>query len=334
MDFAVIGLAFTHPYTYTRILQRIGHQVTYVWDHMPDRLSQFAEEYGATPLASPDAAPDGIDGVMATGRFPERVDHAIAYLRRGVPVYSSKPMATSTEQLNRLVGTVQETGTPFLSTSVLRFAPAMLTLKRHLQGDGLGTLVSVRAVSAHDVGFYMSEPNIWQDDPVRGGGTIITMGVHALEMLVTLLGPNIRRVWCQANRRVYTQSLSEDAAILTLEWDDGLLGVADIPSGVRNVEYFGVELFGSETSLRCSIPKGDIQGLRGDAIGDVDSLAEAGYVGTIEAFVEMCRTGTSSVPIEESAAIARTLLAARKSAATGQPVLLNTTTTDNGGKQA
>lgn len=319
MNFGVIGLAFTHPYAYTRILGQMGHHVTHVWDDVPARLSEFAAEYGGAPVSTPEAIPEGIDGVLTTGRFPERVDHAIAYLERGIPVYSSKPMATSVEQLRRLVQTVRRTDTPFMSTSVLRFAPAIRALKRHLEGGTLGTLVSARAVSAHDVGMYMKEPSVWQDDPRRGGGTIITMGVHALEMLVALMGPRIRGVWCQAGRRVYTESLSEDVALFTLEWEDGLLGIADIPSGVKNVEYFGVELFGSDSSLRCSIPKADVQDLLGGAVGEVDALVETGYTGTMDAFVEMCRTRVMPIPIEESAAIASVLLAARASAASGEP---------------
>ncbi len=30
MRFAVVGLAYSHPYTYTQILQRTGHTITHV----------------------------------------------------------------------------------------------------------------------------------------------------------------------------------------------------------------------------------------------------------------------------------------------------------------
>jgi len=301
----------------------MGHRVTHVWDDVPDRLEEFAARFGVIPVASPEAIPtDGIDGVIATGRFPERVDHALTFIERSVPVYSSKPMATSAAQLEKLVSAVRRTDTPFLSTSVLRYAPALRSLRGHLEEGQLGTLVSVRAVSAHDVSMYMKEPSIWQDDPQRGGGTIITMGVHALEMLVVLVGPRIHSVWCRAGRRVHTQSLSEDVALLTLEWEDGLLGTADIPCGV-NTEYFGVEVYGSKTALKCSIPKADVQDLLGAAVGHVDAWEEFGYTGTIAAFLEMCRTRTMPVPIEESEAIAWVLLAARASAASEKPVTID-----------
>jgi predicted dehydrogenase len=47
---------------------------------------------------------------------------------------------------------------------------------------------------------------------------------------------------------------------------------------------------------------------------------EFGYAGTMAAFVEMCRTRAMPVPLEETERLARVLIAARKSARTGQPV--------------
>ena len=323
MKIAVVGLAFTHPYSYTQILQRMGHHVTHVWDDVPERLAEFVERYSAAPVASlVDFPLNDLDGVIVTGRLPERVDHAIYFLERGKPVYSSKPMATSLDQIERLVETVRRTGSPLLTTSVLRFAPGLAALKRYLREGRLGTLVSARALSAEDVSMYIREPNRWQDDPARGGGSIITMGLHTLEMLVVLLGPHVRRVWCRAGTRVYQNSMSEDVALVTLEWADGLLGAMDVVCGV-NVNCFSVELFGSQASLRCTFPKGDVCDLAGAALGDADAFDEYGYTGTIRAFVEMCGTGDMPIPLEESAAITRILLAARKSASTGQPVDLD-----------
>jgi len=323
MNIAVVGLAFTHPYSYTQILHGLGHRVTHVWDDTPARLAEFAERFGVTPVNTPEAIPtEGLDGVLATSSFPDRVNHAIYFLERGLPVYMSKPMAPSLEQLRRLKEAVARSGSPLMGTSVLRYAPAIAALRGHLDSGRLGTLVSARAVSAHDVGMYMKEPNIWQDDPQRGGGTIITMGLHAVEPLVALLGPRIRSVFCRAGRRHYTQSLSEDIAILTLEWEDGLLAVADIPSGV-NAELFGVEIYGSKGSVKASMPKGDVQDALGGAVGHVDHFEEFGYVGTMKAFLEMCRTRRMPIPFEESEAIARVVLAARASAASGKLIMMD-----------
>ena len=323
MKFAVVGLAYSHPYSYVRILLRDGHSVAYAWDDDPVRLQEFAGQFGAVPVGSVQDIPVGeIDGVLATARIPERIEHVVRFLEAGVPTYSSKPAATSMKQLERILDTVRKTKTPWFSTSVLRYAPALLTLKGHLDQGRLGTLISARATSAHYISHYMQEPGIWQDDPQRGGGTIVNMGIHALEMLSVLIGSKIGKVWCQAGKRIHRQSLSEDTALIFLEWKEGLGGVLEVPCGVKG-ESFGVEMYGSEAILGCSIPKGDVRDASGAALGDADPLREFGYVGTMGAFVEMCRSRVMPVEPEETGTLARVLLAARDSAASGRPVILS-----------
>ena len=320
MRFAVVGLAYSHPYTYTQILQRTGHTITHAWDDVPERLAEFSEKFGIPAVADPAGIPTaGLDGVICTHRLPERIDQAVMFLEKGVPTYTSKPAAASLDQLERLTSTIRRTGTPWFSTSVLRYAPAVLALKAYLDKGKAGVLIQVRGTSCHFISHYMEEPGIWQDDPRRGGGSIINMGIHALEMLSVLVGPRIRRVWCKAGKRHHLESLSEDAAVIGLEWEDGLPGMIEVPCGVKG-ESFGVEIFGREAILKFSIPKGDIQEASGAALGDVDPWVEFGYAGTMAAFVEMCRTRRMPVPLEETERLAKVLIAARASAASGQPV--------------
>jgi predicted dehydrogenase len=325
---AVVGLAFSHPYSYTQILRRMGHTVSHAWDDDPARLTEFAARFGAAAVPSPGDVPSGVDGVIITGRLPERIEHALWFIERGLPVYLGKPMVADAAQLKRIGEAVRRTGTPLLTTSVLRYAPALVALRRHFEQGRLGAVVAVHCLSAHSIESYLKEPHVWQDDPARGGGTLITMGVHALEMLSALVGYRFRSVACRTARRFHARSLSEDVAALTVEWLDGLLGTVDIVGGVRG-EFYGVELYGSEAVLRASIPSAD-RGHTGGAAGGIDPWEDFGYVGTMTAFADMCRTRRMPVALDESEAIMRTLLAARLSAASGRPV--NPDSIDTGGR--
>jgi predicted dehydrogenase len=319
MNIAFAGLAYSHPYVYRQILERMGHRAAYVWDDDAGRREEFSRLSGAIPVARYEEIPPGqIDGAILAGRLPERIDHALYFLEQRVPIYTGKPMATNAGDLDRLTAAVLGTGTPLLTTSVLRFAPALQALRRHLERGTIGQLVAVRAVSAHKIDRYLEEPHVWQDDPARGGGTLLTMGVHALEMLSVVIGDDFRRVTCHTDRRYHTRSLSEDVALLTVEWESGLLGSVEIIGGV-DVEYYGVEVYGSANVLRAFIPKGDVEDYRGTALGDADPWIEFGYAGTMAAMVEMCRTRQMPVPLTVSEAITRTLLAARVAATSGEP---------------
>lgn len=319
MNIAYVGLAYSHPFVYRQILERAGHRSVAVWDADPVAMAEFAGLSGATPVAAIEDIPvAGLDGAILTGQLPERIDHAIHFLEQGVPVYTGKPMATTTADLDRLAATVRRTGVPLMTTSVLRFAPALAGLRRHLAAGTLGQVVAVRVVSAHRIDRYLEEPHVWQDDPARGGGTLLSMGVHALELLAALFGADFASVACRTDRRFHTASLSEDVALMTLAWASGLLGSAEVVGGV-NAEYYGIEVYGSENVIRAFLPKRDVEDFRGAALGDPDPWVEFGYEGTMAAFVEMCQTRQMPIPLAESEAITRTLIAARR-AATSQRV--------------
>lgn len=315
MNIAYVGLAYSHPYVYRQILERQGHRSVAVWDDDSDARAEFVRQSGAEPVDTIEEIPVGaIDGAILTGRLPERIDHAIYFLEQGVPIYTGKPMAVTSADLDRLVAAVRRTGTPLLSTSVLRFAPAVAALRRHVAAGTVGQIVVVRAVSAHRIDRYMEEPHIWQDDPARGGGTLIGMGVHALELLAATLGADFASVSCRTDRRFHTGSLSEDVAIMTLAWESGMLASAEVVGGV-SAEYYGVEIYGSENVIRTFLPRRDVEDFRGAALGDPDPWVEFGYEGTMAAFIDMCRTRQMPVPLTESEAITRTLIAARRAAA-------------------
>jgi predicted dehydrogenase len=318
VNVAYVGLAHSHPYAYRQILERTGHRSVAVWDRDAAARAEFAKLSGARPTATIEEIPLAeIDGAILTGRLPERIDHALYFLDRGIPIYIGKPMAVTTVDLDRLTAAVRRTGTPLLATSVLRFAPVLTVLRRHLEAGTVGQIVAVRAVSAHKIDRYMEEPHVWQDEPEQGGGTLIGMGVHALEMLAVVLGTNFRDVTCRTDRRFHTGSRSEDVAFLQIAWDSGLLASAEVIGGV-NVEYYAIEVYGSERVIHIAIPSGQVTDYRGTALGEPDLWVEFGYTGTMAAFVEMCQTRRMPVPLEESEAITQTLIAARRAAVSGQ----------------
>ncbi|MET9338366.1 hypothetical protein [Nonomuraea sp. NPDC003804] len=92
-----------------------------------------------------------------------------------------------------------------LSTSVLRFAHAFTAAT-----VDPASVLSVRATVRHDVGIWATGYNPWQDTPGGGGGTMVTMGIHGVELLVALLGPAVRLAGAAGAVRHYTGLRSED----------------------------------------------------------------------------------------------------------------------------
>lgn len=293
MKIALAGLATSHPFTDAPTLA--GHAELVAWEEDPQRRDRFRAEHPSVRLA-PDLAEllaTGPDGVVLTVPTP-RVAAALApVLAAGLPCLVNKPAAATPGQLrelSRVVGTAPER---VMSTSVLRFAPAF-----HGWAVDRDQVMAVRATVRHDVGLWASGYNPWQDDPAAGGGTLVTMGVHGLELLVALLGPRVRLVGAGTGLRHHTGLRSEDAGVLAVRWDDGITGAVEV-IGATGVESYTVTVHTRAGEVTTVIEPGE------------DPVERLGYRATIEAFLDLVRGGPNPVPWAQTRAILDVLTRAR-----------------------
>lgn len=291
MRIALAGLATSHPYTDARTLCRVADLV--VWEPDPQRLDRFRAEYPDAAVvpdlaALLDTRPDGV--VLTVP--PPRVPAALArVLDRRLPCFVNKPAAATVDQVAQLDRIVSAAPELVLSSSVLRFAPdfAAFSVPR-------AELLTVRATVRHDVGLWATGYNPWQDDPAVGGGTLVMMGLHGVELLVALLGPDVELVGAATATRGYPALRSEDTALLSLRWSDGVLGVVEV-LGVSADEAYEVS---AHTSA----------GTRGVVLAGGEE--ELGYHATMAAFLAMVEGAPSPVPWAQTRAVLGTLAEARR----------------------
>ncbi|MEU6798082.1 Gfo/Idh/MocA family oxidoreductase [Nonomuraea wenchangensis] len=297
MRIAIAGLATSHPYTDARTLARDADLV--VWEPDPERLRRFTDEHPDAKVADGlvellAGRPDGVVLTVPNPKVPEALGRV---LETGVPCFVNKPAAATRTQLDALRrlpvhGRV-------MSASVLRFAPAFAGFRADPR-----EVLSARATVRHDVGLWADGYNAWQDTPGEGGGTMTTMGIHGVELLVALLGPDVRLVGAAGSRRHYRTLRSEDTGVLALQWANGTVGTVEI-LGVSEEEAYTVTLHGRRGSESVVIE------------GGPDPVQGLGYAGTIEAFLGMVGGGPSPVPWAHTLAILEVLVSAREQAATG-----------------
>ncbi|MGV9306718.1 Gfo/Idh/MocA family protein [Nonomuraea sp. NPDC003727] len=292
MRIALAGLATSHPYTDARTLAR--HAELVVWEQDPDRLRRFTDEHPGAKVASSldDLLGTGPDGVVLTVPNPQAPRALEAVLATGAPVFMNKPAAATRAQLDALDRL--EITDRVLSTSVLRFAPAFTAAT-----VDPASVLSVRATVRHDVGIWATGYNPWQDTPGEGGGTMVTMGIHGVELLVALLGPAVRLAGAAGAVRHYTGLRSEDTGVMALRWDSGVTGAVEI-LGVSESEAYTVTVHTREGSREIVIEGGD------------DVLKGLGYEGTVEAFLAMVGGAPSPVPWAQTRAILDVLVRARE----------------------
>ncbi|MEU6411984.1 Gfo/Idh/MocA family oxidoreductase [Microbispora sp. NPDC046933] len=294
MRIVLAGLATSHPFTDARSLAR--HAELVVWEPDPERLRRFTGEYPSAVVAPTlaEALATGPDGVVLTVPNPRVPEALAAVLETGAACFLNKPAAASRDQLERLDRLPIHDRV--MSTSVLRFAPAFARLT-----VDPSDVLAVRATVRHDVGLWATGYNPWQDTPGEGGGTMVTMGVHGVELLVALLGPDVRLAGAAGARRRYATLRSEDTGVMALRWADGVTGTVEV-LGVTEEESYTVTVHRRGSSETVVIEGGD------------DPVKGLGYQGTIEVFLEMVAGAPSPVPWAQTRAILDVLVSARESA--------------------
>jgi len=183
------GLAHSHPFSDAENLRSLGGEVAGVHDVDQERAQEFAARFGGRvvtdvaelPALRPDLA-------IATPRPSEAMAFGRALVGR-VPVFLNKVAAADEARLAQwdalVAGRRDGAADPLFGTaSVLRFAPALARFAAELDG---AVVLSVRVLAQHDAASFRLPGRAWQDDPAEGGGTAVTVGIHAWELVDRIL---------------------------------------------------------------------------------------------------------------------------------------------------
>jgi predicted dehydrogenase len=216
------------------------------------------------------------------------------FLERDLPVFVNKPAAATGDQLRAIDTVAREAPHRVLSTSVLRFAPALQALDVKAE-EVIAAHVTVR----HDVGLWARGHNPWQDDPAVGGGMLVTMGVHGVELLISRFGPDVELAGAATAKRHYPQLVSEDSAVLALRWAGGPPASVTF-IGAAEAESYELVLHTTAGEHRVTLA------------GGAEPEVALGYRGTLNAFLSMVGGAPSPVPWEETRAVLSILIAARR----------------------
>ncbi|MGH9850776.1 MAG: Gfo/Idh/MocA family protein [Blastocatellia bacterium] len=149
-------------------------------------------------------------------------------------VFIDKPFAASYADAREIVRLSRESGTPFFSSSSLRFANDLQAMKRDEKLGGV--------LGAFTYGPAPTEPH---------HPDLFWYGIHAVEMLYTLMGPG-----CESVTRVRT----DGADVVVGRWKDGRIGTM---RGIRDGKQdYGAVAFGAKANLATPTPmKSDYRNL-------------------------------------------------------------------------
>lgn len=300
---AFAGLAHSHPYTDAANVRALGAEVVGVHDADVAAAGEFAARFGGAAVASVGGlAALRPDLVIATPR-PHEVGPLLRALGGGqAPVFVNKVIAATAAQLTEVDRALVASSVPVGTSSVLRFAPALRALVREITVDDV---LALRVHAQHDNAAFQVPGRAWQDDPLLGGGTAVTVGVHAWEMLDVLL-PGAVLVsgsgWTRT--RDGSATASEDIA--------GVDGLLRVPGAEREVpvQVLVTGVPGADAYTVDVVTAVGIHSVALDADRD-DANAALGFRDLIRALLDAAPHGATVAPWHEAqTVVANTIRAA------------------------
>jgi predicted dehydrogenase len=238
----------------------------------PERIKGFKEaleKLGVPLVDKPTDLIGKVDGMLIESLAGDaHLDRARPFLEAGVPCFIDKPFTCSVADARKLVELAQKKKLPIFSSSSLRYAPELV---QFLSEKKVGKILGATAygpATLHD-----------------GNPGLFHYGIHAMEVLYTVMGPGCQRVTCVHEK---------DVDVVTGQWQDGRVATL---RGIRAGKAdYGCLVFGEKGVEKVSIGTGFI------------------YRELLKKIVEMFQTGKAPLDVAETVELIGFIEAALKSA--------------------
>lgn len=244
------------------ILPASNAQLVGVYDSNPIVDTEVAQAFGVTAFESlEELLAAEIDAVYVATPVFVHCEQVARCVRARKHVLCEKPLAMTVQEGQEVVALAKACKVQLGVGLMMRFHSQHQEALKLIRSGKLGRAVYGRAQLSC---WYPPLEGAWRQNPSQGGGgSLVDMGVHCIDLLEMFFGP-VASVSCHIGSLVHNYA-SEDSAVAILVFESGALGTVDtffcIPDeSSQNV----LELYGSEGSI---LAKGTVgQGSQGEML--------------------------------------------------------------------
>ena len=241
----LIGTFYTMALHQTRSQDR----VTVVYSRTEARARQFAEKWGI-PTSTTDlseAIQHAETDVVVIGLPNHQHERAVlAAAEHGKAVLCTKPLGRNAAEAKRMLDAVEQAGVFHGYLEDLAYTPKTLRALVSVRSGAIGKVLSTRSCEGH------SGPHsdwFWDQDQA-GGGAIIDLGCHCIEVSRNFIGKDVRpvEVMCWADTQVHPIA-AEDHAIGLVRYASGAIGQFEVSWTFRGGMDLRDEVAGTEGTI-------------------------------------------------------------------------------------
>ncbi len=236
-------------YTMTLHGQRGRDRVRVVYSRTEDRGTAFSERWGipehTTDLAAAVNHPD--TDVVVVGLPNYLHEEAVAAAAAaGKAVLCTKPLGRNAEEARRILETVEKAGVFGGYLEDLCYTPKTLKALASVEAGALGDVTWVRSRETHP-----GPHSAWfWDGRLTGGGAIIDLGCHCIEIIRNFVGKGNRpvEVLCHIDTLVHPIA-DEDNAVALIRFESGAIGQFEVSWTFRGGMDLRDEVAGTDGTI-------------------------------------------------------------------------------------
>lgn len=258
---AVVGCGKVADFYHLPVLAGFdGVEIEALVDPARDRAEALADEYGGRRvLEDHRELPETVDAAVVA--VPNHLHAGVCrdLLEQGVHVLVEKPMAIDTAGCDEMIAAAETSGSVVAVGHQMRFFPAVRFVKRVLERGWLGPVRRFDLRNGRPLQWDAESGFLHRRD-AAGGGVLIDLGVHVLDLLLWWLGP-CRRVDYRDDARGGVEANCR----LRLAMESGVEGTVELSRerDLRNTCVFECEdgllevgTYGHEPQIRLETPDG------------------------------------------------------------------------------
>lgn len=229
--------------------KRSGDRVHVVYSRTSERVREFAQQHGiprhTTDLQAAVNDPD-IEAVIIGLPNHLHEEAVMAAAKAGKAVLCTKPLGRNADEALRMLKAVEQAGVFHAYLEDLVYTPKTLKALDSVQNGAVGDVLWVRSRETHP---GPHSDWFWNKE-LSGGGAIVDMGCHCIEIARNFIGKDIRpvEVICWADTLVHPIE-AEDHAVGMVKYENGAIGQFEVSWAFRGGMDLRDEVAGTEGTI-------------------------------------------------------------------------------------
>jgi len=250
MKLAILGSGFiARFYADALVGQRRKDVITMVYSRTESNAKKFADDYKVpnfTTNMQECVSHEDVDAVIIALSNDMHLEAVLACVSAGKHVLCTKPLGRNAMEALQMLKAVEKANVIGGYLEDLVYSPKSLKSVATIKSGAIGEVIWTKSRETHP---GPHSDWFWNKEK-SGGGAMIDLGCHCVELCRNYIGKNIRpvEVMCWADTRVHPIE-AEDNAIGLVKYENGAIGQFEVSWSFRGGMDLREEVMGTEGTI-------------------------------------------------------------------------------------